>query len=294
MELRLWGVRGSIPAPGPDTVVHGGNTTCIEVREDSGELIVLDAGTGIRGLGLALARQMPVTAHLFITHSHWDHIHGLPFFVPLFVPGNRVIVHGPPDLVTGEGIERVMNVQMQYSYFPVREAELRATLDYRTLSPGESVAVGKATVTPVLLNHPVLDYGYRIDCGDKSCFFTGDHEPHANLYPPEDPAHASCQALVDERQAELLAAIAGVDLIVADCAYGSAEYASRRGWGHGTFASSIRMAKEAGARRLVCTHHEPTRSDAELLSLFDAELAAAGDLGGLQVVLAREGDAYDW
>lgn len=294
MKLRLWGVRGSIPAPGPETAVHGGNTTCIEVRDDEGELIILDAGTGIRPLGLALAKQMPVTAHLFITHSHWDHIHGLPFFVPLFVPGNRVIVHGPPDLVTGEGIERVMNVQMQYSYFPVREAELRAVLDYRTISPGESVVVGKATVTPVLLNHPVLDYGYRIDCGGRSCFFTGDHEPHANLYPPEDPAYASCQAMVDERHAELLAAIAGVDLIVADCAYGTGEYASRRGWGHGTYASSIQMARAAGARRLVCTHHEPTRSDTELVALFNTELATAGDLGGLEVLLAREGDTYAW
>lgn len=294
MKLRLWGVRGSIPAPGPDTAIHGGNTTCLEIRGDSDELIILDAGTGIHPLGLRLAKRTPVTAHLFITHSHWDHIHGLPFFVPLFVPGNRVVVHGPPDLVTGEGIERVMNVQMQYSYFPVREAELRAALDYRTLSPGEIVTVGETTVTPILLNHPVINFGYRIDCQGKSCFFTGDHEPHTNLYPPEDPAHASCQAMVDERYTELQSAIAGVDLIVADCAYGSAEYPSRHGWGHGTFASSIQLARTAGARRLICTHHEPMRSDAELVTLFARELAAAGELGNLDVRLAREGDEYAW
>lgn len=292
MKLRFWGVRGSIPAPGPETVRYGGNTTCLEVRGDGGEIIILDAGSGIRPLGQALAAAMPLTAHLFISHSHWDHIHGLPFFVPLFVPGNRLVIHGPPDLVTGEGIERIMNVQMQYSFFPVREAELRAGIDYRSLAPGETVTVGSAEVTPVLLNHPVVNFGYRIDCGGKSCFFTGDHEPYQNIYPPDDAAFAAYQALIEEREAELRAAIAGVDLIVADCAYSAAEYPARRGWGHGSFASSIALARAAGAGTLVCTHHEPARSDAELEAIFAAARAAAGDTGELTIRLAREGDEY--
>lgn len=293
MKLRLWGVRGSIPSPGPDTAAYGGNTTCIEVRGGNDELIVLDAGTGIRPLGLALAARMPLVAHLFITHTHWDHIHGLPFFLPLFVPGNRVVIHGPPDLVTGEGIERILDVQMQYSYFPVREAELRAGIEYRSLAPGEAIAVGDATVTPVLLNHPVVNYGYRIDSGGKACFFTGDHEPYQNIYPAGDDSHAAYQSLIAAREGELAAAIAGVDLVVADCAYDAAEFAARRGWGHGSFDSAIALARAAGARTLVCTHHEPARGDAELAALF-ARVLAEADPGAMEIRLAREGDEYVW
>ena len=176
MKIKFWGVRGSIPVPGPKTVKYGGNTTCIEIRTDSGELVILDGGTGIFQLAQSLLGEMPVTANVFLSHSHWDHIHGLPFFVPLFVPGNRLRLHGAYDLVSGRGVEQVMDVQLQYSFFPIREAELKASIEYFTLTPGVPVEVGDSTtVTPILLNHPVVNFGYRIDCNGKSVFFTGDH-----------------------------------------------------------------------------------------------------------------------
>jgi phosphoribosyl 1,2-cyclic phosphodiesterase len=288
MKVRMWGVRGSIPSPGPRTVRYGGNTTCIEVRSDDDSLIILDAGTGIFPLAQTLLAKLPVTAHVFITHTHWDHIQGLPFFVPLYIPGNKVRIHGAYDIVSMQGIEQVMNVQLQYSYFPIREAELKAGIEYQTLTVGEPVIIGDATVTPVLMNHPVTDLGYRVECNGKSMFFTGDHEPWVNIYAPEDPEHAEYQAMIDQRQAELDVAIGPVDVLVADAAYTLAEYPPKIGWGHGTFDSTILMAQRIGVKRLICTHHEPTRSDDDLERVF-AEATSRHPEPGCEVMLAREG-----
>lgn len=293
MKVRFWGVRGSIPAPGPRTQRYGGNTTCIEVRTDEGALIILDAGTGIFPLAQELLKQMPVQANLFITHTHWDHIQGLPFFTPLYIPGNSVRIHGGYDVVSRRGIEQIMEVQLQYSYFPVREAEMKARIDYRTIAIGESVTVDDAVVTPLLLNHPVVNFGYRIDCNGKSVFFTGDHEPWPNIYDPDDEDHAEFQQMINLQQMQLDRALAGLDLMIADSSYTTAEYASKIGWGHGTFDSSIAWAQRLGVKRLACTHHEPTRSDEELelafaLACESASLLSCGD-GAPEILLAHEG-----
>lgn len=290
MKIRFWGVRGSIPSPGPATMRHGGNTTCIEVRSDAGELIILDAGTGIFPLAQSLLGQMPVRANIFITHTHWDHIHGLPFFTPIFIPGNTICIHGAYDVVNGQGIEQVMAVQMQYSYFPIREAELRAGIEYRTLEIGERVAIGDAVVTNTLLNHPVIDLGYRVECKGKSMFFTGDHEPWFNIYEPGDEGFAEYQGLIDDKQRQMDEAVRGVDALVVDCSYTDAEYPAKKGWGHSTFDYAIALARRAGVRRLVCTHHEPTRSDDELEGVFAEVLRRhpAQD-GDPEIILAKEG-----
>ncbi|TRZ89522.1 MAG: MBL fold metallo-hydrolase [Rhodocyclaceae bacterium] len=290
MKFKFWGVRGSIPAPGPHTARFGGNTTCIEVRSDDGTLIILDGGTGIFALAQALLRELPVTANIFITHSHWDHIHGLPFFIPLFIPGNKVRLHGAMDPVTGSGVEQVMAVQLQYSYFPVREAEMKAAIEYKSLAIDESLQVGDATVTSTLLNHPVIDFGYRIECNGKSLFFTGDHEPYYNIYDAEDEDFAEYQALINEKQSSVDRAMRGVDALIVDTSYTREEYPAKKGWGHGYFDASIEMALRVGAKRLYCTHHEPTRGDAELEAVFaDVMARHAPHLGGLQVYLAHEG-----
>lgn len=288
MKVKMWGVRGSIPSPGPRTVRYGGNTTCIEVRSDDDSLVILDAGTGIFPLAQSLLARLPVQANIFITHTHWDHIQGLPFFVPLYIPGNQVRIHGAFDLVSMQGIEQVMNVQLQYSYFPIREAELKAGIEYVTLTIGESVNIGDACVTPVLLNHPVTDLGYRIECNGKSMFFTGDHEPWLNIYAPEDDEYAEYQTMVEQRQAELDAAIGPVDLLIVDTAYTLAEYPQKVGWGHGTYDTAIAMARRIGAKRLLCTHHEPTRSDDDLEKVFVEALARHPD-PGCEILLASEG-----
>ena len=291
MKVKFWGVRGSIPSPGPRTVRYGGNTTCIEIRTDDNELIILDGGTGIFPLSQTLLRELPVTAHIFNTHSHWDHIQGLPFFIPIFIPGNQIKLHGSFDPISGEGPERIMAVQMQYSYFPVREAEMKSRIEYLVAMPNEPVTVGSATITPVLLNHPVVNLGYRIDCNGKSVFFTGDHEPHTNIYDPEDEGFAEYQSLIEEQRRSIVDAIRGVDILIADSAYTIEEYPAKKGWGHGTFDSSIELAQAAGAKILYCTHHEPTRSDDDLEKAFAAALARhPGTVGNIDIRLAREGE----
>ena len=295
MKIRFWGVRGSIASPGPKTVRYGGNTTCIEIRTDNNELLILDAGTGIFPLSQTLLAELPLTTNVFITHSHWDHIQGLPFFVPNFIPGNVLRLHGAFDPISGHGIEQVMSVQLQYSYFPVREAELKSRMEYVTLAPGQPVTVGSATVTPCLLNHPVINFGYRIESAGKSVFFTGDHEPPYNIYEPGDPDFAEYQQFVDEKNRAIVLAMQGVDVLIADSSYTANEYPAKKGWGHGSFDSSLAYARGACAKTLFFTHHEPTRSDDALEAVF-AAVQASSTQGhtGLTLRLAREGDVFEF
>ncbi|HSO43910.1 MAG TPA: MBL fold metallo-hydrolase [Rhodoferax sp.] len=295
MKVKFWGVRGSIASPGPNTMRYGGNTTCIEIRTDNNELIIIDAGTGIFPLSQTLLNELPVTANVLITHSHWDHIQGLPFFLPNFIAGNTMRLHGAFDPIAGKGIEQVMAVQLQYSYFPVREEEMKARIEYVTLAPDQSIQIGSATVTPYLMSHPVVDFGYRIEENGKSLFFTGDHEPPLNHLAPGDAGFVQLQQEVEARNDYLLRAMKGVDVLIADCSYTTAEYPDKIGWGHGTYHSSIEYAKKAGVKNLFCTHHEPTRSDDALEAAFAEAIAEHPRQAGDPIYrLAREGECFEF
>lgn len=288
MKFKFWGVRGSIPTPGPSTVKYGGNTTCIEIRTNDNDLIILDAGTGIHALAQNLLKEMPINAHIFITHTHWDHIQGLPFFIPIFIPANQINIYGGVDPVTNESIRRALSVQLQYSFFPIREAQLNARIEYSTIKPGEPVHIGSAKITPVLLDHPVLNFGYRIDCDGQSLFFTGDYEPQLNIYDPEDEEYAEFQSFIDEKWQEVILSMKDVDALIVDSSYTSAEYATKQGWGHGTYDSGIKLATAAKAKKLFFTHHEPTRSDAELDAIYQAVLQN-NPATCCELLLAQEG-----
>ena len=288
MKVKFWGVRGSVPAPGPQTVHYGGNTTCIEVTTDEGHTIILDAGTGIRGLGTDLVKRGPVRCSILISHTHWDHIQGLPFFVPLFMAGSQVSVFGAFDPVYHKDLKTILAQQMEYCYFPVRELELKADISYTNLREGDTFEVGDATVTNVLMNHPVLTYGYRIDCNGKSVFFSGDHEQPFNIYDPEDTYHGEYDLLMDDKVRRIAEVASGADLFIVDAQYTEAEIVHKRGWGHGTFKSALELARRAKAKRICFTHHDPTRTDDALDSIV-ADLHQRVGPDEQNFVVAREG-----
>lgn len=268
MNIRFWGVRGSIASPGHDTAAVGGNTSCIEVRVPaaSGETrIVLDAGTGLRSLGNHLvasgATREPLAMTLLLSHYHWDHIQGLPFFVPIYMKNTSLTIVGGPS--GGHSVRETLERQMSAPVFPVRFDEVGAHIATREIKFGEAFDVGEATVRVARGNHPGGVVAYRIEHDGRSIVYATDTEHYACV----DPAlRALCE---------------GADLLIYDAQYTPAEYAGKVGWGHSTYVAGTDLAHAAGVGTLVLFHHDPIRSDdavAEIeshaRSLFRASVAA--------------------
>jgi phosphoribosyl 1,2-cyclic phosphodiesterase len=290
MRVRFWGTRGSIATPGPSTVRYGGNTVCVEVRSESGSILVLDCGTGARLLGKQLARELraggePGRGSLLIGHTHWDHIQGLPFFAPLFVEGSAWDLYGPRGL--GESLAQTLAGQMQYKYFPVTIEQLTAQVAFHDLVEG-SFDVGDLRITAQYLNHPALTLGYRIEGDGVTIVYACDHEPF-------DPALAIGGDIAasrgDARHAQFLA---GADLVIHDAQYLPDEYAARRGWGHSTAEYAVAVAAAAQVGTLVLTHHDPDHADDGVDAKLAAARAAAAEVGFAgEVVAAAEGDVIE-
>lgn len=264
--VRFWGVRGSIASPGPDTVRYGGNTPCIEVRCGDA-LLVLDAGTGIRPLGEALLREGPVDLDLLLTHSHLDHICGLPFFAPAFDPGSHVRLwagHLGPD----RNLRSVLQCMMSAPLFPVPVEIFSADCSFHDFQGGDTLALKPGiTVRTSRLNHPDGAVGYRVEFGGRSvCYVTDTEQPAAG------------------RDPNVVALARGADLLIYDSTYSDEEYPAHVGWGHSTWQECLRLAEEAGVGRAVIFHHDPSRTDAQL----DA-IAAAAEAMRPGTLVAREG-----
>lgn len=294
MHMRFWGTRGSIPKPGPDTVRYGGNTSCVEVRTASGVLILLDCGTGAHALGQALLAETagPRRGHVFISHTHWDHIQGLPFLAPLFIPEFEWDIYGPRGL--GPSIRETLAGQMQYTYFPITLEQFAAKVRYHDLVE-ETIEIEDVRVRTHYMNHPALTLGYRIEADHATLVYATDHEPHSPaLAHGERPARSADEC-------RYAAFIEAADLLVHDAQFTRDEYDRYRGWGHSPVEFAVDVAAAGRVRQLALYHHDPLRDDAAVDRIVERARQRAAGTGvevfgaaeGMQIVLEPRGIARD-
>ncbi len=283
--VRFWGVRGSIPTPGPRTRRYGGNTSCVEVRVGE-TLMVFDAGTGMRELGVNLlkARAKELTVHLFLSHPHWDHIQGFPFFGPAYVNTTTMYVYGPKG---DDKNYQLLSGQMANAYFPVRFSDLGANIVARSFN-GTVVKAGDVKVKCFGQKHPGGSTGFRVESGERSVVFATDNELDQMLLDP-DIVKRDPEAL-RELPDDLVNAVRGADLLIADAQYTDSEYLLKVGWGHPRATTVVDLAAQAGVRQLALTHHDPMHSDRDVdLMVLECQERAESLGVELEVFGAREG-----
>jgi phosphoribosyl 1,2-cyclic phosphodiesterase len=298
MKIRFWGVRGSIPVPGPGTTEFGGNTSCVSV-EAGGNVLIFDAGTGIRCCGdFLMQRGGPVEASIFITHTHWDHIQGFPFFVPAYLGGNRFTIYGPPSDVDAASIERIMAMQTRYEYFPVRIDELKAQIDYVDVRE-EALGVDGLSISVCRLNHPVTSLAYRLEYEGRVFVYGGDHEPFRNIYRDASGDSAMDEGMLEEldrdigdQNQRIVNFCSGADAVRWDAQYTAEAYARHLGWGHSSHDAAFDLAVAAGVKHMLFCHHDPAARDSRIADLENEWRARAAEKG-FRLDFAREGMEID-
>jgi phosphoribosyl 1,2-cyclic phosphodiesterase len=295
MDITFWGVRGSYPVAGAAIVRYGGQTSCVEVRSASGQCLIVDAGTGLRALGQKLAREAaghPAEHHVLLSHVHWDHIQGLPFFEPAYIPGTRINVYAL--LTASEELHQVIGGITRHEFFPVPLELVPAVFHFVEVEPGQALAMGDFRVLPIALNHPFGSVGYRIDADGTSWAYVSDTAPFTEvlhkqhfLAGPEQLTAADKQALSAMHDA-LVAALRGVDTAVYDTHYLPEEYARFTHYGHSTPEHALEVCHEAGVRRLILYHHAPAHSD-DQMDQVAREYGARGRALGIEVVVSAVG-----
>lgn len=290
-RIRFWGVRGSIPSPGPETVYYGGNTSCVEVRAD-GELIILDAGTGIRGLGQQLKKEFgdrPIRATILVSHTHWDHIQGFPFFAPAYDPRNQIRIlafEGPR-----KGLEATLSIQMESPYFPITMQEMPGNIFFEELKALD-FDVGAVRVKAAFMNHPGVCVGYRLSSKAGSVVYFPDNELFGRMR-SEAANHSGRPDTGDfgrQQDDKLGAFIRGADVVISDAQYDSSEYPQHVGWGHSCVEDVVDLALASGVKQLFLFHHDPDHSDAQVAQMLAAARKQVSTKGGsMRVEAAREG-----
>jgi phosphoribosyl 1,2-cyclic phosphodiesterase len=251
LSVKFWGTRGSIPTPGAATIRYGGNTSCVEVRAGN-DLLMLDCGTGAREMGIALNREFkgrPLDLHIFISHTHWDHIQGFPFFAPAYTLGSRLTLYSSRG--ADKSLEKVFTGQMDVSYFPVALSDMMARLFFVELDG--PAKVGAMTISHFYLNHPGLAIGFRIQIGPKTIVYLTDHECYCRMLGENEHNRR-----LDREVTEFAR---GADLYIREAQYTDEEYAGKRGWGHSTITDALQSAHDAGVKQLALFHHEPMHDD---------------------------------
>ena len=304
LSVIFWGVRGAIPSPGNSTQKYGGNCACIEMRVgQENRLIIIDAGTGIRKLGNHVMKtDMPkgsLSLDLFLSHTHWDHIMGFPFFLPIYEPHTQMKVHGPVSL--GEdALDQVIGGLMKYRYFPISVEELSAHISYHHLGETSNIDMGGGLmVSTKVLNHSITTLGYKFEFNGKIVCTCFDHEPFRNLS-ITDKKHPEYDALVAaegehvarEQNDAIEEFFHGADLLIHDAQYTEEEYhASRVKWGHSSMEHAVGAATRAGVKKVVFFHHDPDRTDTDIENLEKIYCVGGGDRA--EVVFAQEGMIID-
>jgi ribonuclease BN (tRNA processing enzyme) len=278
MEIRLWGTRGSIPSPGPLTLEYGGNTCCVEVKLASGHRVVIDGGTGIRLLGEEIKRSGgPLSLHLLLTHNHWDHLLGLPFFAPIYWNDTEILVDGWPQAF--QALTRIFDDNMGNGFFPVAFDELQARITFINRVARGPLHLEGVTIDSIPLNHPQGGLGFRFRDSQATMVFITDNELG------EDGGH---------RFQDFVNFARGCDLLIHDAQYLPEELAEHREWGHSTYEEVVRLALAAEVKSLLLTHHDPARSDAQVGEIIERarKLAAARGNHPPTIDGAREGAVY--
>lgn len=286
MRVRFWGTRGSIPSCSRETLRYGGNTTCSELRTSAGTVFILDCGSGARELGqhLMASQSIAPSGTILLSHLHWDHIHGMPFFAPLFNAGSEWDVYGPSP--SHLSLRDALTVQMSPPFFPVHLDSLPATIRFHDLGE-DSFQLHDAHVTTQYLNHPGPTLGYRIEVDGAVVVYVCDHEPHG--FADSFLAHE-----FDSIDLRHIAFLEGADLVIHDAQYIAKEFRSRRGWGHSVGDYVVEVCRRAGVARVALTHHDPSRSD-ESIDDYLARLhhAFKGKIAVPEIIAAAEGLQLD-
>jgi phosphoribosyl 1,2-cyclic phosphodiesterase len=272
MKLKFWGTRGSIPTPGKETVRYGGNTPCVELRLPNGELVIFDAGTGIRGLGDALAKEgNSIKAHLLISHPHWDHLQGFPFFKPAFISGNEITIIGAQSKEVT--LRRMIANLMDKAHLPIQLDELTARIDFHPIKEG-STKIHDGVLRSCFVNHPYSTLGYRIDVAGQSVVYISDNEPFdreiaASVKNVDKATLEKYRKTKGDPNQRIFDFAYGADVLIHDSTYTPEEYVKHVGWGHSDYLFSLRVANESHVQRLVLFHHEQTHSDEQIDQILE-------------------------
>ena len=278
MEIKLWGTRGSIPAPGDQTLEFGGNTTCVEILPEAGGRIVIDAGTGLRLLGDQLMKAgKPISFHLLLTHNHWDHLLGLPFFAPIYHDSTEIIVDGWPHAF--QAMAKVFDNHMGNGFFPVAFDQLKAQISFLNRVARKPLSLHGINIDTITLNHPQGGVGYRLREGENSLVFITDNELGIGG---------------ESRFQDFVQFCQGCNLLIHDAQYLPEEMEHHLGWGHSTYEEVVNLAVAAKAQKLVLTHHDPGRTDAGVRQILERARQQAASQGApdLPIDAAREGSSY--